>query len=120
MRSRQRTEVRRIRGHGNLQPGAAIDGLQRSGGNVVGAVADRQDIAVGVGIVVQHRQQSGAACADADIVIADRRLPRGCTPAWLKLDRIGLRRTGGLAIDLGDPPRVATVANRVGSHPWAY
>ena len=59
------------------------------------------------------------ACAEADIVVADRWLPRGCTPRWLKADRGFLRRTGGLAITLGDPPRVATVADQIGHHPWA-
>ena len=59
------------------------------------------------------------ACADADIVVSDRRLPRGCTPHWLKLDASALRRTGGLAIYLGDSPRADTVASHVGSHPWA-
>jgi competence protein ComEC len=58
------------------------------------------------------------ACAAADIVVADRRLPRGCTPRWLKLDAPALRRTGGVAIYLGKSPRVDTVAERVGSHPW--
>jgi competence protein ComEC len=59
------------------------------------------------------------ACAAADIVVSDRRLPRTCVPRWLKADRALLRRTGGLAITLGETPRVATVANRVGRHPWA-
>jgi competence protein ComEC len=59
------------------------------------------------------------ACAGADIVVSDRRLPRGCTPRWLKLDAPSLRRTGGLAIYLGDRPYVDTVADRVGRHPWA-
>jgi competence protein ComEC len=59
------------------------------------------------------------ACAAADIVVSDRRLPRGCTPRWLKLDSPTLRSTGGLAIYLGATPRVETVAERVGAHPWA-
>jgi competence protein ComEC len=59
------------------------------------------------------------ACADADIAVSDRRLPRGCTPRWLKLDAPALRRTGGLAIYLGKRPRVDSVADRVGRHPWA-
>jgi competence protein ComEC len=59
------------------------------------------------------------ACALADIVVSDRRLPRGCTPRWLKLDAPTLRRTGGLAIYLGPEPRVDSVAGRVRSHPWA-
>jgi competence protein ComEC len=59
------------------------------------------------------------ACANADIVVSDRRLPRGCVPRWLKLDAPALRRTGGMAIYLSNSPRVDTVAARVGSHPWA-
>ena len=46
-------------------------------------------------------------------------LPRACAPRWLRADRAFLRRTGGLAITLGERPRVATVAERVGRHPWA-
>ena len=57
------------------------------------------------------------ACADADIVVSDRRLPRGCKPRWLKLDPEALARTGGLAIYLGSHPRVDSVAERVGAHP---
>ena len=60
------------------------------------------------------------ACGEADIAVSDRRLPRGCGPRWLKLDRPALARTGGLAIYLGGAPRVSTVAERVGDHPWAY
>jgi competence protein ComEC len=59
------------------------------------------------------------ACAAADIVVADRPLPRACAPRWLRADLFFLRRAGGLSITLGDPPRVATVAARVGRHPWA-
>jgi competence protein ComEC len=59
------------------------------------------------------------ACGQADIVVSDRWLPRGCTPKWLRLDRESLGRTGGLAIYLGDTPRVVTVAEIVGEHPWA-
>ena len=59
------------------------------------------------------------ACAGADIVVADRALPSACAPRWLRADPAFLRRTGGLAITLGGRPRVATVAERVGLHPWA-
>jgi competence protein ComEC len=59
------------------------------------------------------------ACAAADIVVSDRRLPAGCRPRWLKADRALLRRTGGLSITLGRRQSVATVAERVGDHPWA-
>ena len=59
------------------------------------------------------------ACRQADVVVSDRRLPRGCTPRWLKLDRQALSRTGGVSIAFGDAPRVDTVADHVGEHPWA-
>ena len=59
------------------------------------------------------------ACGEADIVVSDRRLPRGCAPRWLKLDAAALRRTGGLAVYLDSEPRVDSVADRVASHPWA-
>jgi len=65
------------------------------------------------------RDELVRACAEADIVVADRRLPRACAPRWLKADAALLRRTGGLALFLGDRPEVATVAARQGSHPWA-
>ena len=58
------------------------------------------------------------ACADADIVVADRRLPRACQPRWLKLDRQSLELTGGVAVYLGDKPYVSTVTDRIGRHPW--
>jgi competence protein ComEC len=57
------------------------------------------------------------ACAAADIVVSDRRLPRTCHPRWLKADRVFLKQTGGLAIDLAKR-RVRTVAEGVGRHPW--
>ncbi|MGZ8312184.1 MAG: ComEC/Rec2 family competence protein [Allosphingosinicella sp.] len=59
------------------------------------------------------------ACAEADIVVADRPLPLGCRPRWLRADLFALRRTGGLAVSLRDPPRISTVAGQVGRHPWA-
>ena len=60
-----------------------------------------------------------AACAAADIVVSERRLPRGCAPRWLKLDRVALARSGGLAIHLDAKPRVDSVAEQVAGHPWA-
>jgi competence protein ComEC len=59
------------------------------------------------------------ACAKADIVVSDRRLPRPCAPRWLKADAALLRRTGGLAITLDRTPSVASVAAGAGRHPWA-
>lgn len=58
-----------------------------------------------------------AACERADIVIADRWLPRSCRPRWLKADRNLLARTGGMAIDLRSPA-VTTVAQEQGGHGW--
>jgi competence protein ComEC len=58
------------------------------------------------------------ACAAADIVASDRRLPDWCRPRWLKADPTLLARTGGLAIRLGSPG-VTSVAELQGAHPWA-
>jgi competence protein ComEC len=58
------------------------------------------------------------ACADVDIVVSDRRLPRNCRPRWLKADRDLLGRTGGLAIDLSRR-EVRSVAAATARHPWA-
>ncbi|WP_206428927.1 ComEC/Rec2 family competence protein [Sphingomonas sp. 2R-10] len=57
-----------------------------------------------------------AACARADIVVSERRLPEKCRPRWLKLDRKMLARTGGVAVTLSTG-RVTTV-RRGGQHPW--
>lgn len=57
------------------------------------------------------------ACAEADIVVSDRRLPRGCNPRWLKIDRSSLARTGGLAIRF-DPPSIRKVHAERDEHPW--
>jgi len=59
------------------------------------------------------------ACAGADIVVSDRRLPRTCRPRWLKADRAFLAASGGLAIGLGGPS-VDSVAAHAGRHPWAW
>ncbi|GAA0665835.1 competence protein ComEC [Sphingomonas insulae] len=58
-----------------------------------------------------------AACRSADIVVSERRLPRGCTPRWLKLDGMALRRTGGVSVTLtnGEVRTVRTPGDR---HPW--
>lgn len=58
-----------------------------------------------------------AACEQADIVVADRFLPRACRPRWLKADRRYLDETGGLALYLADR-RIAAVADGSGAHPW--
>jgi competence protein ComEC len=58
-----------------------------------------------------------AACAAADIVVADRRLPTACRPRLLKADRRLLDQTGGLVIDLAGR-RIETVAQTEGQHGW--
>tara|TARA_B100001057_G_C22348596_1_gene756133 strand:- start:382 stop:648 length:267 start_codon:yes stop_codon:yes gene_type:complete len=58
-----------------------------------------------------------AACQRADIVIAERYLPRSCRPRWLKIDRLFLQREGGTAIYLSSR-KVATVAQDQGEHGW--
>ena len=58
-----------------------------------------------------------AACAEADIVVAERFLPRSCRPRWLKADRRFLERSGGIAIDLA-AERITTVAAGQGEHGW--
>lgn len=56
-------------------------------------------------------------CAAADIVVSDRRLPRGCTPRWLKLDRTELARQGGAAVYL-EQAKVVRVHDTDDRHPW--
>ena len=59
------------------------------------------------------------ACADADIVVADRWLPKGCAPRWLKLDRKALEQTGGVAIYLGRRAARRKRRRPARRHPWA-
>lgn len=56
-------------------------------------------------------------CANADIVISERWLPRTCVPRWLKIDKPMLRRTGGVAINLNSGS-VRTVREPGDAHPW--
>ena len=58
------------------------------------------------------------ACAGADVVVSDRRLPRSCVPRWLKLDRDALARTGGVAIRFDMPPNVRVTRRLDDAHPW--
>jgi competence protein ComEC len=59
-----------------------------------------------------------ATCRAVDIIISDRRLPKGCTPRWIKADRDFLSRSGGLAITLKAQPLVETVRQLGDQHPW--
>ncbi|WP_026149801.1 ComEC/Rec2 family competence protein [Sphingobium xenophagum] len=84
-------------------------GMQ-AGGRRWHVLATRSDMLV-------ERALFSQECAAADIVIADRALPRWCRPRWLKIDRRMLARTGGIAIDLDDA-RVSTVRMAGDAHPW--
>lgn len=60
-----------------------------------------------------------AACERADIVVADRYLPRTCRPRELRADRRMLDRTGGLSVVLRrNGPDVTSVAETQGRHDW--
>jgi competence protein ComEC len=61
--------------------------------------------------------QFNAECRQADIVISDRRLPRSCTPRWMKFDRPFLQRHGGIAINLTQQ-RIDTAVDPDDEHPW--
>lgn len=57
------------------------------------------------------------ACRAADIVVSERRLPNGCEPRWLRLDRPMLARSGGVAVTLASDA-VRTVFQAGDRHPW--
>lgn len=63
------------------------------------------------------RDDLATACARADVVVSERRLPRACRPRWLRLDAPMLRRTGGVAVILADGG-VRTVRRDGDAHPW--
>jgi competence protein ComEC len=64
-------------------------------------------------------RELAAACDRADIVIADRFLPRSCKPQWLLADRSFLSREGGVALYLDEAsPQTRTVGHNQGSHGW--
>jgi competence protein ComEC len=63
------------------------------------------------------RKRFEPACAIADIVIADRRMPRWCHPRWRVFDRRTLIESGAVAIWLS-PPRIETANGGSGDHPW--
>lgn len=68
------------------------------------------------GMMLEYRELS-RACARADIVVSDRRLPDGCRPIWLKLDKRALAKSGGVAIRLGDV-HLSSVIPPGDRHPW--
>ncbi len=56
-------------------------------------------------------------CRRADVVVSERRLPRGCRGRWLTLDRTTLARTGGVRVTFASG-EVATVREAGDAHPW--
>ncbi|MEH3105331.1 MAG: ComEC/Rec2 family competence protein [Sphingomonas phyllosphaerae] len=56
-------------------------------------------------------------CRRADVVVSERRLPRGCRARWLTLDRTTLAHTGGVRVTFATG-RVATVHEVGDAHPW--
>lgn len=81
-----------------------------AGGRRWRVVATRSAYRVPIGDLI-------AACRAADIVVSERPLPRGCTPAWLRLDRGALAKTGGVAVTLATG-RIVTVRHPGDEHPW--
>jgi len=82
----------------------------RKGGKTSHILLTRSRLAIPWAALVQ-------SCAAADIVIADRGLPRRCRPRWLKLDRYDLTRSGGAAIDL-DQGTIWRSRDPRDEHPW--
>lgn len=114
----------------NLTELAGMDGAARALGEWSGARCNRDFCAIGLnrgGKVWRLLLARGndriplralaAACERADIVIADRSLPRACRPRWLKADRRYLQQSGGLAIDLARG-ELRSVAQGQGEHGW--
>ncbi len=62
-------------------------------------------------------EQLSVSCAQVDIVISERRLPRGCKPRWLRLDRATLAHSGGVALALSNGS-IRTVRSGPSDHPW--
>jgi len=74
-------------------------------------------ILLGRGRTQVEERALAAACAEVDIVIAERFLPRSCRPRWLKTDRRMLERSGGLSIYLAEE-RITSVGESQGQHGW--
>jgi competence protein ComEC len=57
------------------------------------------------------------ACAAADIVVSDRRLPEWCNARWLRLDEQTLAERGAVAI-WTEKGRAVGARDAAGDHPW--
>ncbi len=85
---------------GDLEGGAAVDAFQGAGLGPVAGDGGREDVAVGVRIVVQHGQDRGAARADADGVGLGLRGPVGFGPVREDVDGVVVRGLLVLVIGL--------------------
>ena len=90
----------RVRGDGDLEGSAAVDVLEAAGGGAVVADGGREDVAVGVRVVVEHGQDGGAARADADGVGLGFRGPVGFGAVRQDVDGVVVRRFLVLVIGL--------------------
>ncbi|OJY60952.1 MAG: hypothetical protein BGP16_01005 [Sphingobium sp. 66-54] len=84
--------------------------LSGSGGASVNLLVTRSNLLVPYRAFV-------AACAWADLVIADRTLPRGCTPRWARLDRPTLAAMGGARVMIAQR-RIIGGRDPRDRHPW--
>lgn len=109
---------------GELADLSAMDGVRCTKDFCVWTMADSDNPTVGWTILASRSGQMVdpglliEACNQVDIVISDRRLPRRCTPRWLKLDKPQLTETGGLAISLSRPIIINAVKDPARGHPW--
>ena len=109
---------------GDLANLSAMEGTRCTKDFCVWTMADKDNAALGWTILASRSGQmvdAGqviAACAQVDIVISERQLPRRCSPRWLRLDRPRLAETGGLAINLSRPIEVQMVKDPARQHPW--
>jgi competence protein ComEC len=56
-------------------------------------------------------------CAQAEIVVSERRVPRRCRARWLTLDRAVLEQTGGVAVTFANGAVIRARASN-DAHPW--
>ena len=83
---------------------------RRAGGRTWRVLATRSGYMVPAGDLIGW-------CGRADVVVSERRLPRGCRGRWLTLDRAALARTGGVAVTFARE-EVRTVRRAGDAHPW--
>ena len=109
----------RVGGRGDLQRGAVVDGLDRSERRRL-RDGCHEHIAVGVGVVVEHRQHGRAARTDAVLVVlGDRRRVLVGALGEGRLHRLfgGLLLVLAVAFGRGDVLPVVDPLQGVGGHP---